>query len=505
MRKEINLGSPSQVSTTTLSTSLKTSDFFSQEGIIPGPLGVLLGALAGGMGWGIRGQYGHETGAMLAGVLVGLVIVLVYLPYKSAWAAFRAAALFAVGIGIGGSMTYGQTIGLTHDPNLLGNWPALKWGMLGLAIKGGLWIGFAGLFLGTALSGIRYAWFEWLVVLLVALLVHRFGVWLLNSPFDPANRVLPYFYFSADWRWQPLAELKPRPEVWGGYLLVFLYLLLYTTWGKGDPLAWRLGLWAFLGGAIGFPAGQCWQAAHAWNIDWFKQFDWDKHINWWNMMEITFGTIMGATVCFGVWIHRRFIGLNSPEDKTETAPWEWLLLAIHLVLLYCAEFTSTLPILSRLYDDGIPLVILPVCCIVAGRWWPLFVLLPVTLFPIVGKSIRHVVYQEQDLTPWVGWIFLVALPSALSLGITLWSFLGIRSGKKSTGTIAAVLLIFCSWIYFGLNFAFFKYPFPWNTWTARTPSNLIFTVCVTGLTIASICFLVIERTRLSKKDSSTQE
>ncbi len=32
-------------------------------------------SLAGGMGWGIRGQYGHETGAMLAGRLVALVLV----------------------------------------------------------------------------------------------------------------------------------------------------------------------------------------------------------------------------------------------------------------------------------------------------------------------------------------------------------------------------------------------------------------------------------------------
>ena len=28
---------------------------------------VALGAMAGGLGWGIRGQYGHETGAMIAG------------------------------------------------------------------------------------------------------------------------------------------------------------------------------------------------------------------------------------------------------------------------------------------------------------------------------------------------------------------------------------------------------------------------------------------------------
>ena len=36
---------------------------------------VVFASLAGGMAWGIRGQYGHETGAMIAGVLVSLTIV----------------------------------------------------------------------------------------------------------------------------------------------------------------------------------------------------------------------------------------------------------------------------------------------------------------------------------------------------------------------------------------------------------------------------------------------
>jgi len=35
---------------------------------------MLFTALAGGMGWGIRGQYGHETGAMLAGFICLVII-----------------------------------------------------------------------------------------------------------------------------------------------------------------------------------------------------------------------------------------------------------------------------------------------------------------------------------------------------------------------------------------------------------------------------------------------
>ena len=49
-------------------------------------------AAAGAMGWGIRGQYGHETGAMMAGVLVGLVVVHLFCPRALSLTAARAVA-----------------------------------------------------------------------------------------------------------------------------------------------------------------------------------------------------------------------------------------------------------------------------------------------------------------------------------------------------------------------------------------------------------------------------
>ena len=62
-------------------------------------------AFAGGMGWGIRGQYGHETGAMLAGLLVALVLVYFFAHHFSAIDMAKAVALATVAIGFGGSMT----------------------------------------------------------------------------------------------------------------------------------------------------------------------------------------------------------------------------------------------------------------------------------------------------------------------------------------------------------------------------------------------------------------
>ncbi|GIT38711.1 MAG: hypothetical protein Ct9H300mP7_6320 [Verrucomicrobiota bacterium] len=62
-------------------------------------------------------------------------------------------------MGFGGSITYGQTIGLTHDGPLIGNWASLRWGMLGLAIKGvcgsALPVSFSELDWGQTLSAVR--------------------------------------------------------------------------------------------------------------------------------------------------------------------------------------------------------------------------------------------------------------------------------------------------------------------------------------------------------------
>jgi hypothetical protein len=59
-------------------------------------------AMAGGLGWGVRGQYGHETGAMIAGVLVALTLTLLFRPGAAPLAIARAVALGTITFGFGG-------------------------------------------------------------------------------------------------------------------------------------------------------------------------------------------------------------------------------------------------------------------------------------------------------------------------------------------------------------------------------------------------------------------
>ena len=444
---------------------------------------VLLSALAGGMAWGIRGQYGHETGAMIAGLLVGLVLVLQLGRGLTALGAIRAVAMATIAMGFGGSMTYGQTVGLTHDAALVGNWAALRWGLLGLAIKGGLWIGFCGLFLGAGLGGVRYRWREMVGIMAGLLVCYAVGVWLLNRPFDPGNKVLPRIYFSASWEWLPQATLKPRPECWGGFLFALVGGMLWMGRFKRDGLAVRMALWGLSGGALGFPIGQCIQAFHAWNPQLFAEGFGARLqgvMNWWNWMETTFGFVMGGTLGFGLWRNRQRIAEATGKEEAPL-PWgvEFIWVAVHTILMVWEEFGSV-GWINAFYDPGLILGFIPMVAVVSGRWWPFWLALPVTVIPIAGKTLRNLVMEASWMTPWVGWTVFVVGPVGVAI-LLAWR-LGRRArAGAGAATVAAPMLLATAGMYFGLNYAFFRFPWPWQPWTARTPNSLFFIVALLAL------------------------
>lgn len=473
-----------------------------------GPItSVLLAGMAGGMAWGIRGQYGHETGAMIAGVLVGFVLVLLHGRHLSALSAARAVAMFALGISVGGSMTYGQTVGLTHDTPLVGNVEAYRWGMLGLAIKGGVWIGLGGCFFGMVLGGKRYTSLE-LCALSIALMGAMFaGVYLLNRPYDPEARLLPQFYFSDHWYWEEDVT-KPRRERWGGLAFALGSLLLYVGVWKRDWTATAIGVWSTLGGAIGFPAGQAVQAHNAWYGEQLREaaqrivfraepelltaHDFMKHFNWWNMMETTFGFVFGAVVGFGVWLHRRSIVNPTAEAQAASirlSPFfEWLLVAIHLRLLVAWNFQS-FDQLDRIADHALPMVIIPILGVMAGRLWPFLVSLPIVMLPIAGKTIRQLSFGEEYTSVERGWDWYVVLPLAVaSLVACYFATRPTRPEDQPSGWFSCIGLLTATWLYFGLNFAFFHVPWPWLEWTGRTPNGLFFLIASILLTLAAFIY-----------------
>jgi len=443
---------------------------------------VLFAAMAGGMAWGIRGQYGHETGAMIAGVLVSLTLVLLLCPHASSLSLARAIAWGTVGMGIGGSMTYGQTVGLTHDGPLIGNWEALRWGMLGLAVKGGIYISFGGLLLGMGLSAVRYRPLEIVLLMLAALGMHYLGVYLLNSPFDPASKVLPTIYFSDDWYFEPEGGFKPRAECWGGYLFALATMVIYTGWYRHDRLARNLALWGLLGGALGFPGGQSVQAYNAWNDNALAGTFWSTlGRNWWNTMEVTFGGIMGAVLGLGAWLNRRLMQPSSIEDDT-CWPFgvELALLAVHLPLLIAVDFVA-IELVDALYDLGLIMVLIPVVASAGGRWWPFWQVLPLTMIPIAGKTIRALLPNNIDANVAVGSLSYGVIPVAVGMAVAMWAAQDSRRNRDGHAFVRWSLLV-TSWTYFMLNFAFFGYPWPWRDGSGLLTSGLVYIVSILGLT-----------------------
>ena len=449
---------------------------------------VLFASLAGGMAWGIRGQYGHETGAMIAGLLVSLTLVFLLAPRFSSLSAARAVAWCTVAIGFGGSMTYGQTVGLSQNSDVLGNWEALRWGMLGLGIKGGLWIGFGGLFLGMGLGGVRYRWKEMLGLMLSAVALYYVGMFFLNRPHDPEGMRLPWLYFSEHWHWTPDKVLKPRVECWGGELFAWAALTVYTGVFRKDGLAWRMSLWGLLGGALGFPGGQCVQAYHAWNPEVFAQGIWTNlggYMNWWNMMETTFGLIMGASLGLGLWLHRaRIRPAEGQEEQGLSSDLEGVLVALHIALLIGSDFVS-LPYLETFYDPGVIMGVIPIVAIAGGRWWPYALALPVTLIPIAGKTVLALGYATDTCPLGKAWLYYLIVPLFISTAAALY-FSEQGRGRASSRAFTRPALVISVWTYFLLNHAFFQWAWPWREWTGRTPNGIIFTVCAIALTLLAL-------------------
>jgi len=168
------------------------------------PLAIFAVALALSIGWGIRGNFGHEYGAMIPGALAGIAACL--LSGREDWR--RRVAYFgmfgALGWGFGGSISYMQVIAYTHS----GHAPSQYYGYAGLWLIGFLWGALGGA--GTALPAVMdrkrltdllvplawifAAWAVWAVVLQPAI-----ENW--ESGFDRTwkRQSSPFYWFDADW------------------------------------------------------------------------------------------------------------------------------------------------------------------------------------------------------------------------------------------------------------------------------------------------------------------
>lgn len=208
---------------------------------------MLVVGLALSIGWGIRGNYGHETGAMFPGAIAAIAACL--LSGRSDWHSRVAYfGLFGMlGWAFGGSISYMMVIGYTHS----GHSSTQLFGFIGLFVIGFLWAGFggAGTALPAALSDQQLkSLFIPLTVLLGTWLVMFYGLgpltnaiqhWVelggVESPMRRQERAL--YWLDSDW-----FQVS----------LILVVLAAYELATRRFENGWRLLAFAAVGGVISF-------------------------------------------------------------------------------------------------------------------------------------------------------------------------------------------------------------------------------------------------------------
>ncbi len=398
--------------------------------------------LAGGLGWGIRGQYGHESGAMIPGVLIGLTIALLIAPAASGLRLARIAALTAVGFSFGASMTYGQTLGLSHDAGIreVGYW----WGMLGTTVKGAIWVGLAGAFMGIGLSRRRYGAAELAIVLLVMIGLWLIGVWALNTPLAPVNQKLPRIYFSDYWN-AGKPDWEPRMELWGGLSFALVGLLAYLAFIRRDGRAVAMTFFGLVAGGIGFTSGQSLQAYCAWHAP-FPTAAIAKYIDAWKVMEVTFGLVVGLGTAIGCLVlYGRRDDAELEDEVTLSPVTEVVLFVLMADVMFLWNLRSYAAV-DVVADVALTMGVIPIACIIGGRIWPYLGATVYIIIPIAGKTVRSAVYNEGVFEEGTGLTLLFRLPLLIMLVAGLVAMR--RADRSATGSSSAGLMFFVSvWVF----------------------------------------------------------
>ena len=277
-----------------------------------------LTALALSVGWGIRGNFGHEYGAMIPGALAAMAVVL--LSGRDDW--HRRVAYFALfgalGWSFGGSISYMQVVGYTHS----GHSPSVLYGFANLFVIGFLWAALGGA--GTAfpafadrerltdlflpMTAVFLAWWlqGWIKIPRVEILRPYDTDWVAASfailatllvclarrRVDRSTSLI--LHMAVGW-WVGFAVLvlglklrmtPPRGDNWAGCLGMSAGLFVYLVRSGLKPVAQAMLVTGFLGG-IGFAAASMLKL-----VEITSGFE----TNWHSILEQTTGLFNGLAV-----------------------------------------------------------------------------------------------------------------------------------------------------------------------------------------------------------------
>jgi hypothetical protein len=230
-------------------------------------LSALFVALFLGLGWAIRGHFGHEWGAAWAGGIAGLAVIAA--SGRRDWLSRlpTLTALAAIGWAVGGMMSYGIIVGYGRG-NDFGN---VLYGLAMLGVVGGLYGFIGGGMFGLGLESSEEKKPDW-AVLVTQMVAGGYLFW-------------GIFIYQFEWLMTP-----PRSELWAGCLGAAAALAWYLQ-RNGYFSALRVAGYSCLGAGFGFAIGNFFQTmGHASGVA----------INWWNVMEFTLGFFGGLAMSYAV-------------------------------------------------------------------------------------------------------------------------------------------------------------------------------------------------------------
>jgi hypothetical protein len=312
-------------------------------------IGIILSGLAMSVGWGFRGDYGHEAGAMVPGALLGLAICLTSGRHDWWQRSTIMAFCGAVGWGFGGQMSYGIVFGYTAASSL----PDVAYGYGSLFLIGGLWAGIGSAILALSVTKSRSylesfagplvaLWLIWFAMDISGLTEWLAETWYLHDTdwfaalsalliagayavIVPRSRPACFFIMLLAGGWWAgyiiltcllrLHMTPPRSDNWSGCVGLFVAIVFYLIRQK-NRAALNVTLFGFLIGGIGFAVGDFFNMLGRAQWGLIGRFEALQGLDYWKWMEQLFGLIMGLGI--GLAFLRRLRPKLAPPKEDQS-------------------------------------------------------------------------------------------------------------------------------------------------------------------------------------------
>lgn len=323
------------------------------------PGGLFATALALSIGWGIRGNFGHEYGAMIPGAMAAMVAAL-FCGREDWWRRVAHFGFFgALGWSFGGSISYMMVIAYTHS----GHSPSVLYGFACLFVIGFLWgaIGGAGTAIPACLEAEEMAsLYPPILTLFAAWMLQDVAVgWIDKVSPDHRHESLLY-WFDTDWlaallalatmgvyclvrrRFDAGASLIVHMALgwWAGFLGLVVLLGWRMTPPRGDNWAGCLGmvggLWVFLARrgqwgvlwasiTVGFAGGLGFSGATLFKLLEVKS---GLDTNWHSVLEQSYGFINGLGVGVALFV----LAKRTPTQAMPRKRWTQIVAVLFVLI-----------------------------------------------------------------------------------------------------------------------------------------------------------------------------